>query len=162
MLQFSSHFESAQTIDESSWIAARSPRAKTGATYILVGGWPIKASERNAQFYVEWIDELIEISELQGTTWRRRSSVIVMLIRSSHSGQPTRVADKYGSTLLRIDSLPACRQHRSMVKESPLRLEQTASEYLPFGTGNQGVRSIHRAPFYRAVEVVTALIGQDA
>ena len=66
MLQFSSHFESAQTIDESSWIAARSPRAKTGATYILVGGWPIKASERNAQFYVEWIDELIEISELQG------------------------------------------------------------------------------------------------
>ena len=151
MLQFSSHFESAQTIDESSWIAARSPRAKTGATYILVGGWPIKASERNAQFYVEWIDELIEISELQGTTWRRRSS-----------GQPTRVANKCGSTLLRIDSLPACRQHRSMVKESPLRLEQTSSEYLPFGTGNQGVSSIHRAPFYRAVEVVTALIGQDA
>lgn len=48
-----------------------------------------------------------------------------------------------------------------MVKESPLRSEQSSSEYLPFGTGNQGVRSIHRAPFYRTVEVVTSLIGHE-
>lgn len=62
----SQRFKKTISIDESSWIAARSPWAQTGATYILVAGRPVRASERDAQFYVEWIDELIEISELQG------------------------------------------------------------------------------------------------
>jgi hypothetical protein len=47
-------------INGSAWIAARAPRAQTGATYLLVGGRPIRASARDAQYWADYIDNMIK------------------------------------------------------------------------------------------------------
>ena len=54
-------FSTAIAVEESSWIAARAPRVQTGATYILVGGRPIRASQRDAEYYVGYIDYVTAI-----------------------------------------------------------------------------------------------------
>ena len=52
-------FSRTISIEASSWIAARTLMVQTGAIYLLVGGRPIRASERDAQYYVDYIDHLI-------------------------------------------------------------------------------------------------------
>ena len=52
-------FKKTLLITKSSWIAARAPKVQTGAIYVLVGDQPIRASARDAQYYVEYIDYLI-------------------------------------------------------------------------------------------------------
>jgi hypothetical protein len=47
-------------ISGSAWIAARAPRAQTGATYLLIGGRPIRASARDAQYWADFIDNMIK------------------------------------------------------------------------------------------------------
>ena len=47
-------------LTQSSWIAARAPRVQTRAIYVLVGGQPIRASARDAQFWADYIENLVE------------------------------------------------------------------------------------------------------
>jgi hypothetical protein len=59
-------FETAIDVRQSGWLAARrmdwqnGHQTHTGAVFILVGGQPIRASASDADFFVKWIDHLIQ------------------------------------------------------------------------------------------------------
>ncbi len=54
-------FTKTLSITKSAWIAARAPKVQTSATYLLVGEQPIRTSERDARYYVDYIDHLIAL-----------------------------------------------------------------------------------------------------
>jgi hypothetical protein len=59
-------FETTVDVPKSGWLAARrmdwqnGHQTQTGAVFILVGGQPIRASASDAEFFVKWIDNLIQ------------------------------------------------------------------------------------------------------
>jgi hypothetical protein len=59
-------FETTVDVGQSGWLAARrmdwqnGHQTHTGAVFILVAGQPVRASASDAEFFVKWIDNLIE------------------------------------------------------------------------------------------------------
>jgi hypothetical protein len=59
-------FETTVEFQKSGWLAARrmdwqnGHQTHTGAVYVIVKGQPIRASAADAEFYVKWIDNLIQ------------------------------------------------------------------------------------------------------
>lgn len=59
-------FETTLEFQKSGWLAARrmdwqnGHQTHTGAVYVIVKGQPIRASAADAEFYVKWIDNLIQ------------------------------------------------------------------------------------------------------
>jgi hypothetical protein len=53
-------------IDDSSWIAVRTEWAHTGATYVEIGGQPIRTSVESAEYFIRYTDELIRQIKLDG------------------------------------------------------------------------------------------------
>jgi hypothetical protein len=59
-------FETTVTFRQSSWLAARrmdwqnGHQTHTGAVFVVIKGQPIRASAADAEFFVEWIDNLIQ------------------------------------------------------------------------------------------------------
>jgi hypothetical protein len=59
-------FETTVEFRQSGWLAARrmdwqnGHQTHTGAVFIVVGGQPIRASASDADFFVKWIDNLIQ------------------------------------------------------------------------------------------------------
>lgn len=59
-------FSGTIRVSDSSWIAAHAPRVQTGATYLVVGGRPIRVSERDPRYFVGYIDHLLSIIDQGG------------------------------------------------------------------------------------------------
>lgn len=65
-------FETAVDVKHSGWIAARrmdwqnGHRTHTGAVFVLVGSEPIRASSSDADFYMKWIDNLLQKTSPSG------------------------------------------------------------------------------------------------
>jgi hypothetical protein len=59
-------FETTVDVGQSGWLAARrmdwqnGHQTHTGAVFILVAGQPVRASASDAEFFVQWIDNLIQ------------------------------------------------------------------------------------------------------
>jgi hypothetical protein len=58
-------FETTVDFDQSGWLCARrmdgnGHRTHTGAVFVIVGKAPIRASVSDAEFFVQWIDNLIQ------------------------------------------------------------------------------------------------------
>jgi hypothetical protein len=69
-------FETTVDFAQSGWLAARrmdwqdGHQSHTGAVYVMVGSQPIRASADDAEFYVKWIDNLLEKTS-PGGDWSR-------------------------------------------------------------------------------------------
>jgi len=65
-------FEASVEIAHSGWLAARrmdwqsGHRTHTGAVFVMVGSEPIRASSSDAEFFVQWIDNLLERTSPSG------------------------------------------------------------------------------------------------
>lgn len=69
-------FETTVDFSRSGWLAARrmdwqnGHQSHTGAVFVLVGSQPIRASANDAEFFVKWIDNLLQKSS-PGGDWAR-------------------------------------------------------------------------------------------
>jgi hypothetical protein len=66
-------FETTVDFRQSGWLAARrmdwqnGHQTHTGAVFVIVNSKPIRASASDAQFFVQWIDNLIKQTSLEGS-----------------------------------------------------------------------------------------------
>lgn len=68
-------FTTSINVDQSSWICARRMNetehvTHTSAAYVLVGNRPVRASKEDAQYFVEWIDNILR-NIAPGGKWNR-------------------------------------------------------------------------------------------